>query len=110
MDGRGETVMVEEAKDAMEKVAEAFGVGYEIGTEIDQATGASDKWSTAAVEQNPERALSAASDWDSASSEWDKGEYGSAVADGASAVGKFAESTAEAAWDGAKDLVSDIFD
>ena len=102
--------MVEEAKEAMEKVAEAFGVGYEIGTEIDKATGASDAWSTAAVEQNPERALSAANNWDDAQANWDKGEYVDAIGDGASAVGKFAESTAEAAWDGAKDFVSDIFD
>jgi hypothetical protein len=98
--------MVEEAKEAMEKVAEAFGIGYEIGTEIDKATGASDVISTAAVDVNPERAVSASNDWDNANANWDKGEYVDAVGDGASAVGKFAESVGEAAWD----KVTDIFD
>ena len=96
--------MVEEAKEVLEKVEKAFGIGYDIGTEIDQATGASDKWSTAAVEQNPERAASAANDWDNAGAAWDKGEHLEAIEDGASAVGKFAESTAEAAWEGIKDI------
>ena len=96
--------MVEEAKEVIEKVEEAFGIGQEIGHKIDQATGASDKWSTAAVEQNPERAQSAANDWDNANTAWDKGEHLEAIEDGASAVGKFAESTAEAAWDGIKDI------
>ena len=36
--------MVEEAKEVIEKVEEAFGIGQEIGHKIDQATGASDKW------------------------------------------------------------------
>ena len=102
--------MVEEAKEVIDKVEEAFGFGYQVGTEIDKATGASDKLSTAAVEANPERALSAANDWDNATSEWDKGDHLEAVGDGAKAVGKFAESTAEAAYDKVADVVSDIFD
>jgi hypothetical protein len=96
--------MVEEAKEVVEKLEKAWGIGQEIGHEIDDATGASDKWSTAAVEQNPERAQSAANDWDNANAAWEKGEHLEAIEDGASAVGKFAESTAEAAWEGIKDI------
>lgn len=97
--------MVEEVYEAGEKVVEAFGVGYDIGTKIDQATGASDKLSTAAVDADPELALSASNDWDDANAAWDKGDHLEAIGDGASAVGKFVEGTAEAAWD----AVTDIF-
>ena len=102
--------MVEEAEEVYGKVKEAFGFGYEIGTEIDKATGASDKLSTAAVNVNPERALSASNNWDDATSEWDKGEHLEAIGDGAKAVGKFAESLGEAAVDKVEDLASDAYD
>jgi hypothetical protein len=98
-------VMVEEAKEVGEKVIGAFETGYEIGTQIDQATGASDKLSTAAVDADPELALSASRDWDDANAAWDKGDHLEAIGDGASAVGKFAEGAAEAAWD----KITDIF-
>ena len=108
--------MVEEAYEAGGKVVEAFEVGYKIGTEIDQATGASDKLSTAAVDADPELALSASNDWDDANAAWDKGDHVEAIADGASAVGKFAVGSAEAAGsaiaDGAEkvwDEITDIF-
>jgi hypothetical protein len=98
--------VVEEAKEVFEKVEQAFGFGYDVGTEIDKATGASDKLSTAAVDADPELALSASRDWDDANSAWDKGDHLEAIGDGASAVGKFVEGSAEAAWD----AVTDIFD
>jgi hypothetical protein len=108
--------MVEEAYEAGEKVIGAFETGYEIGTKIDQATGASDKLSTAAVDADPELALSASNDWDDANAAWDKGDHVEAIEDGASAVGKFVEGSAEAAGsaiaDGAEavwDKVTDIF-
>ena len=109
-------VMVEEAYEAGESVIGAFEKGYEIGTKIDQATGASDKLSTAAVDADPELALSASNDWDDANAAWDKGDHIEAIGDGASAVGKFAMGTAEAAGsaiaDGAEkvwDEITDIF-
>lgn len=100
--------MVEEAEEVYEKVKEAFGFGYEVGTKIDQATGASDKISTAAVDVNPERAASASNNWDDATSEWDKGEHLEAIGDGAKAVGKFAESVGEAAVDKVEGWIEDI--
>ena len=100
--------MVEELVEAGEEVKEAFEAGYHVGTEIDQATGASDKLSTAAVNADPELALSASNNWDDAKSEWDKGDHLEAVGDGAKAVGKFVEGSAEAAYDSAKDFISDI--
>lgn len=45
-------------------VVGAFALGYEVGTMIDNATGASDKWSGAAVDADPERAKDAADAWD----------------------------------------------
>jgi hypothetical protein len=102
--------MVEEAKEVIEKVEEAFGFGYDVGTKIDQATGASDKISTAAVDVNPERAYSASQNWDNATEAMDKGDYVEGVEQGAKAVGKFAESVGEAAYDKVADVVSDIFD
>jgi hypothetical protein len=111
-----DSAMVEEAYEAGQSVIGAFEKGYEIGTQIDQATGASDKLSTAAVDADPELALSASRDWDDANAAWDKGDYVDAVGDGASAVGKFAVGTAEAAGsaiaDGAEavwDEITDIF-
>ena len=108
--------MVEEAKEVGEGVVSPFETGYEIGTRIDQATGASDKLSTAAVDADPELALSASRDWDDANAAWEKGDHMEAIGDGASAVGKFAEGTAEAAGsaiaDGAEkvwDEITDIF-
>ena len=97
--------MVEEAYDAGEKVVGAFQEGYKIGTQIDHATGASDAISTAAVAADPELATSASNDWDDANTAWDKGDHVEAVEDGAAAVGKFVEGTAEAAWD----KITDIF-
>ena len=97
--------MVEEVYDAGEKVVGAFQEGYEIGTKIDQATGASDAISTAAVDADPSLAVSASNDWDDANTAWDKGDHVEAIEDGASAVGKFVEGTAEAAWD----KITDIF-
>jgi hypothetical protein len=97
-------------------VVGAFATGYWVGTQIDEATGASDALSTAAVDADPELARSAANDWDNAGAEWSNGEYGSAVADGASSVGKFAVGSVEAAGsaiaDGAEkawDEITDIF-
>lgn len=108
--------MVEEAYEAGGKVVEAFETGYEIGTKIDQATGASDKLSTAAVDADPERAQAAAQHWDDAGAEWDKGDHIAAIGDGAAAIGDFAVGTAEAAGsaiaDGAEaawDAVTDLF-
>jgi hypothetical protein len=111
-----DSAMVEEAYEAGEKVVGAFEKGYEIGTQFDQATGASDKLSTAAVDADPELALSASRDWDDANAAWDKGDHVEAIGDGVSAVGKFAVGTAEAAGsaiaDGAEaawDKVTDLF-
>ena len=56
--------MVEEAKEIYEKGKEAFEAGYSVGQKIDEATGASDKWSSAAVDADPERARAAADAWD----------------------------------------------
>ena len=97
--------MVEEAKEAGEKVGGAFKVGYDIGTKIDQATGASDKLSTAAVAADPELAVSASKDWDDAQTAWDKGDHVDSVGDGVSAAGKFIEGSAEAAWDKLTDII-----
>jgi hypothetical protein len=97
--------MVEEAKEVIDKVEEAFGFGYDIGTKIDKATGASDKLSTAAVDADPELARTAANHWDDANSEWDKGDHLEAIGDGAKAVGDFVEGTAEAAWDKITDIL-----
>ena len=80
--------------DIIEKGEEAFKKGWEVGKEIDDATGASDTWSSAAVDADPELARSAADDWD-------KGDH-------AKAVGKFLHSTGEAAWDAASDFVDGI--
>ena len=109
-------VMVEEAKEVGEKLVGAFETGYDIGTRFNEATGASDKLSTAAVDADPELALSASNDWDDANAAWDKGDHLEAIGDGASAVGKFAVGTAEAAGsaiaDGAEkvwDEITDIF-
>lgn len=107
--------MVEEAYEAGSSVVDAFKEGYDIGTKIDQATGASDKLSTAAVDADPERATAAAEHWDNAGAEWDKGDHVAAIEDGAAAIGDFAVGTAEAAgsaiadgaeavWDGITDL------
>jgi hypothetical protein len=108
--------MVEELYDAGGKVVGAFETGYEIGTKIDQATGASDKLSTAAVDADPERAQAAAEHWDDAGAEWDKGDHVAAIGDGAAAIGDFAVGTAEAAGsaiaDGAEaayDAITDLF-
>jgi hypothetical protein len=108
--------MVEEAYSAGESVVGAFEKGYEIGTQIDQATGASDKLSTAAVDADPERAKDSAEHWDQAGAEWEKGDHVAAVEDGAVAIGDFAVGSAEAAGSaiekGAEavwDKVTDIF-
>ena len=108
--------MVEEVYDASGKLVEAFQEGYKVGTAIDQATGASDKLSTAAVDADPERAVAASEHWDDANAEWAKGDHLEAIGDGAAAVGDFAVGTAEAAGsaieDGAEavwDKVTDIF-
>ncbi len=86
--GRGEGSMVEEA---YEKVKEAYETGHEIGQQIDQATGASDKWSSAAVDADPQRAHDAAD-------AWDRGDH-------LEAVGDFAVGTAEAAIDKIEDIL-----
>jgi len=91
-------------------VVGSFAAGYGIGTKIDEWTGASDKLSTAAVDVNPERALSAANDWDDAGAAWDRGDHLEAVGDGASAIGKFAVSTGEAAVDALGDAASVVGD
>jgi hypothetical protein len=108
--------MVEEVYDAGGKLVDAFQEGYKIGTAIDEATGASDKLSTAAVDADPERAVAAAEHWDDAGAEWDKGDHLEAIGDGAAAIGDFAVGTAEAAGsaiaDGAEavwDGITDIF-
>jgi hypothetical protein len=108
--------MVEEAYEAGGKVVDAFKEGYEIGTQIDEATGASDAWSSAAVDADPDRASAAAEHWDDAGAEWDKGDHLEAIGDGAAAIGDFAVGTAEAAGsaiaDGAEaawDAVTDLF-
>jgi len=101
--------MAEEIIEGAEKVKEAFGFGYDVGTQIDQATGASDKLSTAAVDADPGLARSASNNWDDATSEWDRGDHLEAVGDGAKAVGKFAEGLGEAAIDKVGDVISDIF-
>jgi hypothetical protein len=91
-------------------VVGSFAAGYGIGTKIDEWTGASDKLSTAAVDVDPERALSAANDWDDAGAAWDRGDHLEAVGDGASAIGKFALSTGEAAVDALGDAASAVGD
>ena len=89
-------------------VVGSFAAGYGIGTKIDEWTGASDKLSSAAVDANPELALSAANDWDDAGTAWDRGDHLEAIGDGASAIGKFAAGTAEAAVDAVGDALSDV--
>jgi hypothetical protein len=108
--------MVEELYDAGGKLVEAFEEGYKVGTQIDQATGASDKLSTAAVDADPERASAAAEHWDNAGAEWDKGDHLEAIGDGAAAIGDFAVGSAEALGskieDGASaayDAITDLF-
>jgi hypothetical protein len=96
--------MVEEAYEAGGQLVDAFKGGYEIGTQIDQATGASDKLSTAAVDADPERAVAASEHWDDANAEWDRGDHLEAVGDGAAAIGDFAVGSAEAAVDAISDL------
>ncbi len=91
-------------------VVGAFATGYWVGEKIDDLTGASDKLSTAAVDADPELALSASNDWDDAGTAWDRGDHLEGVGDGASAVGKFALGTAEAAADGIASVASDIGD
>jgi hypothetical protein len=91
-------------------VVGSFAAGYGIGTKIDEWTGASDKLSTAAVDVDPERALSAANDWDDAGAAWEKGDHLEAVGDGASAIGKFALSSGEAAVDAIGDGISAVGD
>ena len=88
----------------------AFATGYWIGEKIDDLTGASDKLSTAAVDADPELALSAANDWDDAGTAWDKGDHLEAIGDGASAIGKFAVGSVEAAGEGIASVASDIGD
>jgi hypothetical protein len=89
-------------------VVGSFAAGYGIGTKIDEWTGASDKLSTAAVDANPELALSAANDWDDAHAAWDRGDHLEAIGDGASSVGKFVAGSAEAAVDAVGDALSDV--
>ena len=96
--------MVEELYDAGGSVVGAFEEGYKVGTQIDQATGASDKLSTAAVDADPERAQASAEHWDNAGAEWDKGDHLEAVGDGVAAIGDFAVGSAEAAVDAITDL------
>jgi hypothetical protein len=91
-------------------VVGAFATGYWVGEKIDDLTGASDKLSSAAVDADPELALSASNDWDDAGTAWDRGDHLEAVGDGASAVGKFALGSAEAAIDGIGSVASDIGD
>ena len=91
-------------------VVGSFAAGYGIGTKINEWTGASDTLSTAAVDANPERALSAANDWDDAGAAWDRGDHLEAVGDGASAIGKFAVSSGEAAVDALGDAASAVGD
>ena len=80
--------------DFIKKVEEAWDAGTDAGRRLDEATGASDTWSTAAVDADPELARSAADDWD-------KGDH-------AKAVGKFARATGEAIVDGVEDFWSGI--
>ena len=102
--------MVEEAYEAGGKVVDAFEAGYDIGTKIDQATGASDKLSTAAVDADPERAQAASGHWDDANSEWEKGDHIAAIGDGAAAIGDFAVGSAEALGSKVEDLAESAWD
>jgi hypothetical protein len=95
---------------AVAGVAAAGAIGYEIGTWIDHATGASDKLSTAAVDADPALAQKSAQHWDDAGESWDKGDHLQAIGQGAEAVGDFIEGSAEAAVDKVENLASDAWD
>ncbi len=91
-------------------VVGAAALGYEVGSMIDQATGASDSISSAAVAADPSLARSAANDWDDAGAAWDRADHLEAIGEGAEAVGKFAVGTAEAAADAVGHAVTDAVD
>ncbi len=92
---------------AAASVVGAGALGYEIGSRIDEATGASDTWSSSAVAADPSLARSAAEDWDNAGAAWDRGDHLEAIGEGAESVGKFVVGSAEAAADAVGDAISD---
>jgi hypothetical protein len=75
----------------------AGALGYEVGNVIEQQTGIGSKSGDALYEiSDPNDALAAANHADNASEAWDRGEYGTAVVEGAETAGKMVEGV----WDG----------
>lgn len=80
--------------DGIDKLEETAKGAYERGERWGRESGATDAWADAAYNQDPERAKSAADDWD-------KGDH-------AKAIGKFALSTGESIVSGVSDFIDGV--
>lgn len=80
--------------EGLDKLEETAKGAYERGEKWGKESGATDAWANAAYEQNPERAKSAADDWD-------KGDH-------AKAIGKFALATGESIVSGVSDFIDGV--